>query len=209
MKHLAFSAVFTITVFGTTPVGAAAECPGADLPVTSSAAGARATLCVANEERATVGAKALASNPQLEASAQAYARRLVAERFFSHVAPDGSDFFDRLSRSGYANAQFVAGGENLGWLGGAATPRAMVKAWLGSPAHRANLLDRRLRDSGIGVAIGTPSSAPGVTFVHHLGVRESARVLSPRPKSPPRGRKPRKHKVPSGTPPRRVKRVSR
>ena len=48
-------------------------------------------------------------------------------------------------------------GENLAWgTGVLATPRATVRAWMHSPDHRANLLDRRFADVGIGVAAGAP-----------------------------------------------------
>jgi uncharacterized protein YkwD len=46
--------------------------------------------------------------------------------------------------------------ENIGWLtcrdGWA---RRLVRMWLGSPAHRANLLDRRARYVGVGVSSGS------------------------------------------------------
>ena len=40
-------------------------------------------------------------------------------------------------------------GENLAWGSGTlATPRAMVRAWMQSADHRANLLDRHFADVG-------------------------------------------------------------
>ncbi|HEX5898964.1 MAG TPA: hypothetical protein VFY32_06155 [Solirubrobacteraceae bacterium] len=48
-------------------------------------------------------------------------------------------------------------GENLAWgTGVPATPRATVRASMHSPDQRANLLDRRFDDVGIGVAEGAP-----------------------------------------------------
>lgn len=160
------------------PPAAAAECPGADVPATDAVAAKSATLCLVNSERAAVGAPPVTVDPALGASAQAYAERMVAERFFSHVDPSGATFFDRLRSSGYADASFSVGGENLGWLGGAATPRGMVAAWLGSAPHRANMLDPRFRDTGVGVAGGTPTGVAGFTFAQEFGARTAASSVS-------------------------------
>ena len=56
-----------------------------------------------------------------------------------------------------------------------ATPRATVRAWMHSPDHRANLLDRRFADVGIGVAEGAPialgAGELGGTYVTDFGRR--------------------------------------
>jgi uncharacterized protein YkwD len=50
-------------------------------------------------------------------------------------------------------------GENIAWgtlwLG---TPHAIVKAWMASPGHRANILNRSYRYTGIGVDASLPRS---------------------------------------------------
>ena len=53
------------------------------------------------------------------------------------------------------------------------TPRQVVKAWLASPAHRANLLDRRFRDTGVAARVVTLARAPGRSelWVQHFGDR--------------------------------------
>ncbi|WP_313674318.1 CAP domain-containing protein, partial [Mycolicibacterium sp.] len=87
----------------------------------------------------------------------------------------------RLRASGYADASFRVGGENLGWLGGAATPRGMVAAWLASAPHRANMLDPRFRETGVGVVEGTPTGVTGFTFAQEFGARASASTVSSSP----------------------------
>ena len=54
------------------------------------------------------------------------------------------------------SARWVVG-ENIAWgIAGAARPSWVVRAWMRSPGHRHNLLSRRFRDVGLGVARGTP-----------------------------------------------------
>lgn len=176
--------VFLLLLVGNTGAAVAGECPGADTPVsgTDTVSAARSVHCLANLAREAAGAPALAVHPKLEASARAHAEQMVAWRFFGHVDQAGT-FYDHLREAGYADSSFVAGGENLAWLGGAATPRSVVNAWLESPGHRANLLDRRLRDSGVAVVAATPTGVPGATFVHHLGAREDAPAVARSPQS--------------------------
>ncbi|MCA1689917.1 MAG: CAP domain-containing protein, partial [Actinobacteria bacterium] len=58
--------------------------------------------------------------------------------------------------------------ENIAAAGGyLATPAATVKMWMGSPGHRANILDPAFRDTGIGVAPAAPAlltTGPGASY---------------------------------------------
>ncbi len=154
---------------------AAADCPGADIePVAAHAAGVRAAVvCLTNAERAAAGLGGLVAENRLEAVAQGYAQRMVTERFFGHVGPDGSVLAVRLA--GYLD--WLSVGENLAWgEGSLGTPRSIVAAWMRSPGHRANILTRDFAEVGVGVALGSPggSSRPAATYVANYGVRLSA-----------------------------------
>ena len=54
------------------------------------------------------------------------------------------------------------------------TPRAIVAAWMASPGHRANILDARFRDTGIGVSPHPPASLAdgqaGAIYTQDFGV---------------------------------------
>ena len=77
---------------------------GSAAPSVSNLAGVEATtLCLLNERRAQAGLPALASDRLLEDAATRYSARMVAEHFFAHEAPDGTDMTDRLRASGYLN----------------------------------------------------------------------------------------------------------
>ena len=83
---------------------------------------------------------------------------MVRGRFFDHTSPGGSTMLARIRATSYLrDVASWSVGENLAWgTGVLATPRATVRAWMHSADHRANLLDRRFADVGIGVAAGAP-----------------------------------------------------
>jgi uncharacterized protein YkwD len=58
-------------------------------------------LDLLNEERASSGAAPLQSNFYLDKAAQDYAKQMFEEGFFSHNAPDGTTFVDRIKAAGY------------------------------------------------------------------------------------------------------------
>jgi uncharacterized protein YkwD len=65
-------------------------------------------------------------------------------------------------------------GENIAWGSQElATPRSIVNGWMHSPGHRANILNRRFREIGIGVSRGAPE--PGfdraATYATDFGAR--------------------------------------
>jgi len=155
---------------------AAAACANADVrPTRENVRQVRAALlCLHNELRAAQGLPKLRDNVGLRRAARSHAQDMVASRFFSHTAPGGVSMTDRIRRAGYLrSARSWAIGENLAWGTGAfSTPRGAVQAWMNSTGHRANLLNGRFRDAGIGVSLGTPASGGGgATFSVDFGVR--------------------------------------
>lgn len=114
-----------------------------------------ATICLVNRERARHGERALSWNDKLIRAAQAHTESMAFGGYFAHSGSNGSTPLARMRRFGYlrgSNLGFEVG-ENIGfgslWLG---TPHAVVAAWMASPGHRANILDRRFRETGIGVS---------------------------------------------------------
>ena len=136
-----------------------------------------ATLCLMNAERAARGLGRLQADPLLGRAAAGYARQMVRGRFFDHTSPGGSTMIARIRATSYLrDVSSWSVGENLAWgTGVLATPRATVRAWMHSADHRANLLDRRFDDVGIGVAEGAPIALGvgelGGTYVTDFGRR--------------------------------------
>ena len=74
-----------------------------------------------------------------------------------------------MRRAGYARGCFAVG-ENLAWISVGATPREVLRAWLDSPPHRANLLSSRYRDTGVAARVVTLTDAGRVElWVQHFG----------------------------------------
>ncbi len=147
----------------TRPATAADECPNANMAPTSSdiASVVAATLCLVNDERIRFGESALIEDPRLAAAALGHSRDMDARDYFSHVSPTGSTLLTRIEASGFipnGNVGYTLG-ENIAWgtlwLG---TPKGIVKAWMESPGHRANILNGSFRYTGVGVDTDLPRS---------------------------------------------------
>ena len=158
---------------------AAAPCPGADLiPSSENLDQVRAsTLCLLNRERTRHGLQRLSESPQLRKSAQGFSQTMVSESFFDHVSPGGSTLLSRVRRgTGYLqNVSEFALGENIAWGSGEyATPAETMDSWMHSAGHRRNILNRRFRHVGIGIALGAPVDAegmPAATYTIDIGYR--------------------------------------
>jgi uncharacterized protein YkwD len=123
----------------------------------------RRLLCLMNRARARFGLPPLRANRCLHRVASRHAHDMVRRRYFGHVTPNGWSPGQRARASGYVprSAPWVVG-ENIAWgVAAAARPSWVVRAWLRSPSHRHNILSRRFRDAGVGVARGTPFAGFG------------------------------------------------
>lgn len=96
-----------------------------------------------NEERAKVGAGALTLDKEIEAAALVRAKEI--EISFSHTRPDGRNFSTVLTDAGIT---FRSSGENIAW--GQRSPEEVVKAWMNSEGHRANILNTNFTKIGVG-----------------------------------------------------------
>lgn len=154
---------------------AAQECANADLePAPGNQATIRAAvLCLHNQIRAQRGLPLLRENGKLRKAALGHSSDMVSRRFFEHTAPGGVSMVDRIFAARYVprNAGWALG-ENLAWgTGSLATPRGIMRAWMNSPGHKANIVKRAYREIGIGVVTGIPSGGNrGATYTADFGV---------------------------------------
>jgi uncharacterized protein YkwD len=75
---------------------------------------------------------------------------MATNNYFDHTSLDGRQLGDRVTNSGFS---WHAVGENI--ARGAATPSEVVKRWLKSPGHRANILKCTFTHIGVGEAPGS------------------------------------------------------
>lgn len=117
-------------------------------PVAASAAGGQAgdVFARTNAQRTAAGLPALRSDPGLDAAAAEWARHLAASCTFQHSTASWRS--SRVAAFGW-----TATGENI--AAGQPDAAAVVSTWMGSPGHRANILDRRYTGLGVGYATGS------------------------------------------------------
>ena len=156
---------------GTTGAG----CRGTELQPTAANVGdvKAAILCLLNVERAARNLAPLRRNASLTQAATLHSRDMVSRRYFSHVSLSGETFVVRIKRTGYLRgARAWTLGENLAWgSGNLASPSRIVRGWMESPGHRANILNGRFREIGIGLAFGVPVGGAGATYNTGFGAR--------------------------------------
>jgi len=152
-------------------VAAASTAPGAAPSIRL----ARAAVCLINNRRTRRGMHRLRINHRLTRAAMWHTHDMVRRSYFGHVSKRGRDVVDRLYGAHYLGGRFSwAVGENLAWgSGNLGTPRQIVHAWMKSPGHRRNMLDRRYREIGIGVISRGPvrTDLPAATYTTTFGVR--------------------------------------
>ena len=135
-----------------------------------------AILCLLNAERTSRGLRALRSNARLARAAAGHSGDMVRRKYFAHDSPSGRDLVDRVRRTGFIpRSGRWAVGENIAFGSGSlGQPAAIMRAWMESPGHRANILQRRFKEIGIGVARGLPVGgvSGGATYTTDFGAIE-------------------------------------
>lgn len=131
-----------------------------------------------NQYRAAAGLNGLNLNSRLNSAAQAKAEHMIANNYWSHVAPDGTTpwyFFDSAGYD-YANA-----GENLAY--GFLTSDGVMNGWMNSAGHRANVLGNYV-DVGFGYANGANYQGGENTVVVALYGTPASQPAPPPPPPP-------------------------
>lgn len=101
-------------------------------------------LNLVNQERASAGCQPVRADGQLASLARDHSADMAARGFFDHTDPDGNSPWDRAEARGIDNM----GGENI--ARGQASAESVMKAWMDSPGHRANILNCDFKTLGVG-----------------------------------------------------------
>ncbi|MGE6488737.1 CAP domain-containing protein [Paenisporosarcina sp. NPDC076898] len=102
-------------------------------------------LTLTNQERAKAGLKALATDAALMDSARAKSADMSKNNYFSHTSPTMGSPFDQMKAKGI---QYKAAAENIAM--GQKSASEVVKGWMESPGHRANIMNGNFTHIGIG-----------------------------------------------------------
>ncbi|MFD8096415.1 CAP domain-containing protein [Streptomyces malaysiensis] len=107
-------------------------------------------IALTNAERAAARLAPLAQDPRLAAAAQAHSDDMVARDFYSHTGPEGHQPWDRALAAGATHRGI---GENIAC--GQRSPAEVMRGWMDSPGHRANILKPDFTHIGVGHATGS------------------------------------------------------
>lgn len=108
-----------------------------------------AVVAATNAERARHGLAPFTADPRLHRAAQDHSGDMVRRGFFAHENPDGAQVWHRAVAAGYGYRKVA---ENI--AAGQRTAADVVRGWMDSPGHRANILDAELTHIGVGHALG-------------------------------------------------------
>lgn len=106
-------------------------------------------ITLTNAERAAAGLPPLSHDRPLTNAAQAHSADMVARAFYSHTSPDGSEPWHRAAAAGSTRRSI---GENIAC--GQRSAAEVVRGWMNSPGHRANILKPGFTHMGVGFAGG-------------------------------------------------------
>jgi uncharacterized YkwD family protein len=98
-----------------------------------------------NKERAKYGLPALKVDLALSKVAREKSRDMAVNHYFSHYSPTYGSPFEMMKKFGIS---YTAAGENI--AKGQRTPQEVVAAWMNSPGHRANILNKNYTHIGVG-----------------------------------------------------------
>ncbi|MFJ7130865.1 CAP domain-containing protein [Streptomyces sp. NPDC098101] len=105
-------------------------------------------LRLVNAERATVGCTPVNTDARLASLAGAFSADMAARGFFDHTDPDGDTPWTRAQQAGVS----TLAGENI--ARGQTDAAAVMKSWMNSDGHRANILNCDFKTMGVGVHFG-------------------------------------------------------
>lgn len=137
-----------------------------------------AVVALANADRAAESLSGLSENEKLGKAAQLMAEDMAAKGYFAHVSPEGREPWHWLREAGYA---YSYAGQNLAV--NFMDSEALQSAWMASPTHRANILNARYEDVGIGIASGMYQGRETMFVVQFFGTPRIAEAAPSRASS--------------------------
>lgn len=143
--------------------------------------GASQIITITNAKRQTQGLAPLSTNPFLSRAAAAKLSDMFANDYWAHTSPTGKTPWSFITASGY---RYLFAGENL--ARDFSDPQSVVEAWMNSPSHRNNILDKNFKEIGVAVESGKLNGREGVLVVQMFGAGVS-QIPSEEPLAQARG----------------------
>ncbi len=121
-------------------------------------------VSLTNESRVENDLSTLSTNSVLQMAAQMKANDMAAKGYFAHTSPEGLEPWHWLRQAGYA---YSHAGENLAV--DFVDSGDVTKAWMRSPLHRANIVNKNYSEVGIAVASGVYKGKNTMFVVQFFG----------------------------------------
>lgn len=102
-----------------------------------------------NKERLSRNLQTLNVNPLLNKVAQMKAENMAKYGYFAHTSPTGKTPWYWFAKAGY---EYEYAGENLAV--DFSDSKKLTKAWMKSPSHKKNIVDKHYTEVGTGMAEG-------------------------------------------------------
>lgn len=129
-----------------------------------------------NELRVQKGLPKLSLVQPLNFSSDLKAVDMATKGYFSHTNPEGHKLAYFLNQVGY---KYSVAGENLAL--GFSSGEDVVDAWIKSPTHYANLIDKDFKEIGVGVETGEYEGQPTVFVAEHFGTPTTLAAVASEP----------------------------
>jgi uncharacterized protein YkwD len=149
----------------------AASCGDARAASRKSKRVARKLYRLQNAERRRHGLRRLPSSRKLARAARRHARDMIRKHYFGHVSRSNRDVVDRVAATGYNRGGRFAAQENLYWWSPRRSAAQVLRAWMASAPHRANILGPDWDHFGLAVVMRSPFGRGGITVVGVFGRR--------------------------------------
>ena len=116
-----------------------------------------------NERRRSQDLRRLCVHPALQRAARDHSQDMIRRDYFGH-----GNVGKRLKRHGY---NWCTYGENILSDPGSPSPGPSFDDWMDSDSHRDNILSRRFKEVGIGLATGTHNGERKTMWTADFGSR--------------------------------------
>ena len=130
-------------------------------------------LELVNTERQKENLNPLVISMQLNDAAEKKAADMLEKNYWAHISPTGTTPWQFITGSGY---NYIYAGENL--AKSFDTSDEVVRAWLKSPTHRANLLKPEYSEIGLAVKNGVLDGEETTLVVQEFGSKERPYLAS-------------------------------
>ncbi|MDO8507796.1 MAG: CAP domain-containing protein [bacterium] len=117
-----------------------------------------------NEQRKKQSENTFTESPLLDRAAQEKLQDMFAKNYWDHTSPTGEKAWVFIDKTGYS---YTVAGENL--ARGFVSADGMVGAWMDSPTHKKNILDKDFSETGIAVGNGVINGKSATVAVQLFG----------------------------------------